>query len=119
MRVGNLIEWEDKVCSVNSLSKTRLSISYPGVTRYNVQFDEVKGIPISIRWLERLGFDNSNYKDIYENDRMGFMETDTGWQLYFLTETNLHEEQIYYKHVHEIQNVFYALTKQELRNETI
>jgi len=120
LRIGNLIQLTEdwykehpnlyntqKVIIVNDISAEHLADDIYYIAGYNTE--DVEGIPLTEEWLEKLGF---------EKDAKGF------WfvmgQFYeirkifntFSYQGNLNYEPI--KYVHQLQNMFYAMTGAEL-----
>lgn len=75
--------------------------------------DEVKPIPLTEEWLERFGimqntwFEDGSY--MIKEDR-GF-----GWEMYVRNAVKTKRISFaYFKHVHQLQNLYFALTGEEL-----
>ena len=69
-------------------------------------------IPLSQNWLEKLGFEYSEFEDLYQKD--GFdVDIEDGVYCHFY----LNEYGDWYKdidYVHQLQNLYFALTGEEL-----
>lgn len=84
-----------------------------GVAECTINLEDVKPIPLTEEWLERLGFENYSMN----LDEDGFTHVDVsflsgGVEVYI-------NDMIYphIKHVHQLQNLYFALTGEELQTD--
>ena len=109
LRLGNLVRVSDRTLQVVGVGKHHIGLQ--GL----IPIEEIDPIPITPEWLERMGI----YWDIYWQGR-----TDGNW---VITEGNEHGNwRIAYgkrrndiimwnlKYVHQLQNLYFALTGEEL-----
>lgn len=77
-------------------------------------------IPLTEEWLENFGFENekiggmifTDYKRVDSSFKVLFVGGNIGiWQIAF----EKHNLQVYIKYVHQLQNLFFILTDQELK----
>ena len=121
LRIGNLITDETNdiyvVLGLFGSEDSALSVSTyqeENVIKYqNHEFNMVQGIPLTEEWLKKLGFDkrenpNNTKKSVFwDNGEVKLILSD---KLYCsdIVQT------IELKHVHQLQNLYFALTNQEL-----
>ena len=140
LRIGNLVEYDGLVLSVLGVSESDVEIQRPGgyASEWSewVDLDDCKPIPLTEEWLLRMGFiDESDSKGEacmkikghgkyyawefilpYDPD---YMEGGVGfviqqWQIGFENEVfDVQIPTIIY-HVHQLQNLYFALTGEEL-----
>lgn len=121
LRLGNLL-WYDKgkdpnsarVVIVTGIEKKEVTVSDGNLTI--VLFaDELKGVPLTPEWLERFGFvwSDKYYRWRKRGERgqmFGLFRPDSGdgvWTFPKFTGE--------LKYVHQVQNLYFALTGQELK----
>jgi hypothetical protein len=104
LRIGNL------VC-IHSI-KLQMCIE-----DFNFREDFFKPIPLTEEWLVRFGFEKSAFNEnVYSNKSIILDKRKLGWLLCDNSIDNLK----HIKHVHQLQNLYFALTQEELTlNETI
>jgi hypothetical protein len=71
-------------------------------------------IPLTPEWLERFGFQSDNFTD---EDRTPFMRIDDACGSFILDDEFILmdiDTRVQIKHVHQLQNLYFALTLQEL-----
>lgn len=117
LRIGNLIRYNDtkEVCRVYQLEHR-----YKNVYRINGlnENPDVEPIPITEEWLLKLGF------EVEKNGGIVFASKDDNCKFYVYCENNKTWKigkynngfkHIYY--VHQLQNLYFALTGEELTSE--
>lgn len=123
LRIGNLAEsptgWIGSVIELKS-SFVRL-YEKDDLSAYNFGSDLIDPIPITPEWLERLGFDYKEHKDILSlaiDDKTIVLAYTNPLEIelchFYSEETTLLKHIIY---VHQIQNLIFALTGQELNQK--
>lgn len=125
LRIGNLIlglplEFEDnewETCEV-------VILDIVGETDYTIwvesknckeQFSEFKGIPLTEEWLLKFDIKINIWEKSYRGKYYNFEIS--GVLFYFFTDTNTIEikgSPIFYKYVHQLQNLYFALRGEEL-----
>jgi hypothetical protein len=123
-RIGNYVQYDGRVFQIETIA-----LLYPTLNTNEfgigvVDWNNLKPIPITEEWLLQNGFDYFtsfdgdgcefyNYKlkcvcvfNSEYSDKWNVIITDNEWQQFQL-EYNI-------EYVHEIQNLFYALTKEEI-----
>ena len=114
LRIGNYInEVEDGLIIVNSID-SREHRFY--VTDQNGDIngeDFIEPIPLTEEWFVKFGFDSDPYQDMYV---LGWLKincdkTRGGLELWV---ENITGNVVYLQHVHSLQNLYFALTGEEL-----
>jgi len=118
LRIGNLISrkdlgnGEDRIESVIELGQKLIC---SGPIKVICQYDEIQPIPLTEEWLLKFGFEKLN-RDVpaYESNNLimeWLFERWTG-RLYYDAYTSIQIIQV--NHVHQLQNLYFALTGEEL-----
>jgi len=117
-RIGNLLyNTEGKVDKVN-MEALKYLLEYG-----DTKMCQAKPIPLTKEWLDKFGFDDSEYKEGYTgvefrtNLIMDFVLTKPNfmgeWQNYYTYDLGQHRF-VGVHYVHELQNLFFAITTTEL-----
>lgn len=122
LRIGNLVNVEMHIpikVKVEAVTGTSVSVTGIEKNRYTpFLLDRIKPIPLTEEWLIKFGF-------VKENDWVGFISTKYRIGIRFY-KGNSHECDIiqdekfiafgsgHIKHVHQLQNLYFALTNEEL-----
>ena len=86
-----------------------IGIEYPTAI---VDLDRFSGIPLTDEWLVKFGFEESEF--VFSKN-MYFIK---GMQIWKCNDMFLCDKNgIYIKHVHQLQNLYFALTGKELTHE--
>ena len=130
-RIGNLIECDNIIIEVQGISKYYVN----GFDKANnidtrVPVKHSKGIPLTEEWLIKFGFEKGNYKEFDEKhfveksntikviiSGVGFWDVYTDYNLYEITFSsglNIITDNNGINHVHQLQNLYYAITGEEL-----
>jgi len=115
LRIGNYVDRTDYICKVTEIKEDGIftePLSYKG-ERLVKQI--LQPIPLTKEWLLKLGFKQKNDIEFYEYIKDYFIVeneyTDKGvWD--FVTDDNGMIVEI--KYVHQLQNLYFALTEKEL-----
>ena len=105
LRIGNWVK-EGRVCALDNLQAWT---SIEGIV-LPVEYKELTPIPLTEQWLLRCGFERTENHNIFLHpvNRFFSIILIDGSYFYYV----LHVE---IKHVHEVQNLYYALTGEELK----
>ena len=95
-----------------------------------IEEDDLQPIPLTEEWLVKLGFEEGNYKELNEKhfvknsntikviiSGVGFWDVYTDYnlcQITFSNGLNIITDNRGLKHVHKLQNLYFALTGEEL-----
>jgi hypothetical protein len=119
LRIGNFVEFENEVFRMHIISESYPVLDTDLFGAYVVEWDKLYPIPLTEEWLADFGFIDK-YKSC-NND----------WSIYGFTinqqsdedddGNKIPQEQIFYyqyqydiKYVHQLQNLYFALTGKEL-----
>ena len=113
VRIGNLLYGtHGKVSEVN-IDAIKYLITYGGTNQC-----QVKPIPLTEEWLKRFGFEKVKNKiGVYEKGRLRIWLGSRGAFLVYLIEedtTTGHHIPSANEYVHQLQNLYFALTQTEL-----
>lgn len=125
LRIGNLITYLEEIYVINGIkyeelnpNKWRISfITIDGKLGNAKGVDWIGPIPLAPEWLERLGFE---YKDgasdygHYRHNLVYIYEHDSDPGLFHFSRGHMEGAKVEVKHVHQLQNLFFALTGEEL-----
>ena len=114
LRIGNYLDRGDYICKVVAIDKDGAMLEPLSYTKERSVLKEVKPIPLTEEWLVEFGFVSNPYIDTYELRING--------ELIFLLDIDktkgvldIHWQYIKIKHVHQLQNLYFALTGEELQ----
>jgi hypothetical protein len=111
LRIGNLIMWEGnhhKISSINSNGFVSITKKNLEPSRFLIQ--KTKPIKLTEEWLVKFGFEIDwiiSHKDEYFNL---FQESEN----YYYSADMHHYTSVKMMHVHQLQNLYFALTGEEL-----
>lgn len=111
LRIGNLVSRNNDIYKIWDLKRTELELDNEILDRHvgYCRYDEIKPIKITKEWLLKLGFKVCNMDGIYiytsDYDKIEFNSMLICWVSN--TKRNL-------KYVHQVQNLYFALTAREL-----
>lgn len=130
LRIGNFVrakspEKTEWVEAHKISAHTLYSMEYP--TAMDFVKPDMEPIPLTKKWLDKFGFDDSEYKEGYTgvdyrtNLIMDFVLTKPNfmgeWQNYYTYDLGQHRF-VALHYVHELQNLFFAVTTTELELKT-
>lgn len=114
LRIGNYV-YINGVCNQVSEIHTKLLKFLSNNTLWNIK--QSKPIPLTEEWLVKFGFKTNQYKDeftLFHNNYEYLLDcayTDEGVFNFVVDSTCM---DIDVKYVHQLQNLYFALTKEEL-----
>lgn len=122
LRIGNLLKYpaynkdgSDGVFMVRDIYMDGDKIGLTtGRIQTKVDFDSVAPIPLTAEWLLKFGFTHDKEQQIYNRHDMcvSYDETYEGYKLYVNHE---YETGNSFMYVHQLQNLYFALTGEELK----
>ena len=77
------------------------------------RLDDYEPIPLTEEWLEKFGFESDSYQDMYVLGWLKINCDKTKGKPELWIE-NITGKVVYIEHVHQLQNLYFALTGQEL-----
>lgn len=116
LRIGNLVYWNGEVDMINSLSSMEPFLVTSDFNKC-VEWDELEPIPLTEEWLVKFGFVKDADGSYLKFKMAIFLDKRFKYNLYLQTEetsSKWFEVGIKIKHVHQLQNLFFALTGEEL-----
>jgi hypothetical protein len=117
LRIGNYVLLSGQLHKIIELLENESScewlITSPDIMIDNYLYEEIKPIPLTEDWLVRFGFTNTSSNIIHRRK---------DFNLPFFNLTMYNEDisfsqngfKIIVKHVHQLQNLYFALTQKEL-----
>ena len=122
LRVGNIVQlnpekkWypEHRVLIVKSIGSDGINIGYEQyVGRTVIQWEDIAPIPLTEEWLLKFGFEPTKGKEpiMFTNGKYNYFPS---YKYFGRTRNNgglIHSD---VKHVHQLQNLYFALTGEEL-----
>jgi len=112
LRIGNKVRWDYEIYTITAISTDVVDITRFGIAM-SINIKSIKPIPLTEEWLVKFGFvknDCDNYELEYTfklNASFTIINKDRG---YFYIDAPNHE----IKYVHQLQNLYFALTGEEL-----
>jgi len=121
LRIGNYVEFEGKLYQLASINsdntirlksddKTHKNYSYGSIGCY--AFRELNPIQLTEEWLLKFGFDYDSDIALYSKSGYDVCINDDNSISYYLGEYGSWYKNI--THVHQLQNLYFALTNEEL-----
>jgi len=118
-RIGNLIAYKSEIVEISSLhSDDTFRIKRGESTEGCFKISNAEPVQITREWLFRFGFEYTEINDSYQID------SDLGFSIWgrirhgFNVSVNSDQIGVEAKHVHELQNMYFALTGEELKYKT-
>jgi hypothetical protein len=106
LRIGNKVSFEGSIVTVNTISDDEVTFSDYASLDYP-QIEDISGIELTEEWLVMLGFTLINRVDYESNcGVLELEETDAGY---------LFDSRIIINSLHSLQNLYFALTGEELK----
>ncbi len=116
VRIGNLVEFNGEVFEIESISRDLPNIKLDSRGIGVVPWVSLNGVTLTEEWLVKFGFEFNVDYVIFKNGFTICFEKQGSWLNCFLESIGI---EILY--VHQLQNLYFALTAQELTltpNET-
>lgn len=117
LRIGNFVNVIDKDYQVTQILERGVNCGLIGAL-----YEVIKPIPLTEEWLERFGFNDDGFKQ-YEFTNWGIKVkkdphaiSETNW-IVFHGFMNKFSELVSLNHVHQLQNLFYCLSNEELQTD--
>lgn len=107
LRIGNLIQSaHGSIVIVETISPMTVGM----IPSNSAAYDCISPIPLTEEWLARFGFEYERSLSLYMFEHMGFKEGDLNTLLLFYGEGTVNCQ-----YVHQLQNIVFALTGEELK----
>ncbi len=110
VRIGNLVLYTNKIIEIEGIKKNGL---FKGI--FSHDFDDCNGIPITIEYLNKFNFKNDSLGFFY-NPKLGsvFLQEPYVNSKHYLVKTNEGSKLTSVYFVHQLQNIYYDLTGEQL-----
>lgn len=133
LRVGNYVEWEDDskdVVIIKGIVKPKklgiwfVDIKYPNKKKkYSASINEFKGIELTEEWMLKFGFEYSENDNFYCLNIHGkpdlrirdYTSINSGFKVGYWWNYKQFRYITDIKHVHQLQNLYFALTNEEFK----
>ena len=117
LRIGNIVNRNGNPIVVKDIAKSGINMTIDTYghcdQNYWTLWSEIEPIPLTEEWLLKFGFEKPKNRDCYIKKRL------QGWKqmAYLIEEDTLIAHWIPCKleHVHQLQNLYFALTGEELK----
>lgn len=115
LRIGNLLEFSNGIQPNKTITVGRRFFSSASIEKEDSDFEITpyyRPIPISEEWLKKFGFDlvvkegNQGEYRVYHLNEITYNTNQGWWWKHHLT--------VQPKYIHELQNLFFAITGREL-----
>ncbi len=122
LRIGNWVTWEGEACKLDGITRDfndspyDVEIEFSNGLFNREPIEDLKPIPLSEEWLIRFGFlleDFNWYKN--DSDDSFYISFESDYGFYVGATTYGYLKAILY--VHQLQNLYFALTGKELTIE--
>ena len=123
LRIGNKIHWKSRKTDATINDRKDFNIVFESLEKYE---DEFEPIPLTEEWLVKLGFENPPMKDYFtlylsdkdENEfgrqRIDYWFGEDDFSAAELCRAGICFKRVKVKYVHQLQNLYFALTGTEL-----
>ena len=119
LRIGNLVKYCASFVEITSVPKIKSEIIYfnfGSTDNYCAYFKEISPIPITEKWLLKFGFYKEHYEDDFTKYCIVFEDIKFEFYIYYNGNKKIcfGKLTIMFKYVHQLQNLYFALTGKEL-----
>ena len=114
-RIGNLVKYEDRIFRIHSLAEELPTLDTTEFGIGVVDWNNLKSIELTEEWLINLGFEQDtdiSYRWYHINGSLAYDLDDNCIRIDDTWEFGKRQ------YVHELQNLFFALTNEELQFKT-
>lgn len=115
LRLGNLLDFEGEVCIVREIDSSGAVVLFNNNEEDWIDLFQFSGIPLTEEWLLKFGFEEAkNIIPIYNLGLISiYLESDSypEGMVYFNSWCIIKKKP---KYVHQLQNLYFALTGEEL-----
>ena len=118
LRIGNLVNYGINIVPIKSIHIESVlkdsAVVYielnKKLSHYCVNIEDISPIPLTEDWLLKFGFESNPYQDRYENGKI-HIECDKTKEITQLWIDGMPHIQF----IHQLQNLYFALTGEELK----
>ena len=118
-RIGNLVEYDGRVFEIDSVSEVLPTLNTIEFGIGVVDWNNLKPIPLNEDWLVKFGFENVDDEIDYSEFVLNYVTiegngSDKQEPFHFVRGVDYRERKTEIKYVHQLQNLYFALTGIEL-----
>lgn len=117
LRTGNLVLFNGKVVKISEVGRLTIEVEINELKYLYCKIEDLKPIPLTEEWLLKFGWGKGEYDTEYVDNvslKQECLSYNVGAKM-FCIETNGDIMEIkHIRYVHQLQNIFYCLTGQEL-----
>lgn len=114
LRIGNLLQFGEQICKVYHIEQDYFYVMLEDETSLKNTFAEIEPIPITEEKLLEFGFEYITSGIFKINEFMVVKWNNELCEYRSYYANRIPKEIVYLKFIHELQNLFFSLTKQEL-----
>ncbi len=116
LRIGSLVKdtIQDKIVRVSGILGNEIIHETESETTITADF---KAIPLTEEWLLKFGFNSTEWRDVDGIEDNGFYHSESDILLNRDFQFSEHHKRVEIKHIHQLQNLYFALTGEELKIE--
>ncbi len=109
LRIGNYVSGMFEIEKIEGIYLSFVNTD----GRNHAPLQQIKPIPITEEWLLKLGFEYNSFSLLYSNRKQSEYDIQIIDDTFVIHKYG--EEIVTLKYIHELQNLFFALTKNELK----
>ena len=114
LRIGNLVDLGNRIAKVTEINHLACVVVDLEETQDTIEdYERVKGIILTEEWLLKFGFELDIEDDGYSKGKYKISVSDEGC-IFFIYDSYYPIEICEFKYIHQLQNLYFALTGEEL-----
>jgi len=117
LRIGNLVECKYSDGSGVCFEHEIMIGDFEDLSNGQSLESDFQPIPLIEEWLERFGFENDG-PSWSSHDLFSIQKTEKGWFAFVYSRHSTIDISSYFHNVHQLQNLYFALTNTELNDQT-
>lgn len=115
LRIGNLIEYLGNQYKASMIGDLSVAIAVGGTRVHEfIKCEDINPIPLTPEWLAKCGFNKLNAGWINSSGSMCFYDRSRDINGYYTMDYGTRNYVARFKHVHQLQNLYFSLTGEEL-----
>jgi hypothetical protein len=114
LRIGNLVDLGNRIAKVIEINHLACVVVDLEETQDTIEdYERTKPIPLTEEWLLKFGFELDIEDDGYSKGKYKASVSDEGC-IFFIYDSYYPIEICEFKYIHQLQNLYFALTGEEL-----
>ena len=114
LRIGNLVDLGNRIAKISEIYHTACTVLDLEETQDTIEdYERTKPIPLTEEWLLKFGFELDIEDDGYSKGKYKVSVSDEGC-IFFIYDSYYPIEICEFKYIHQLQNIYFALTGEEL-----